>query len=135
MSIINAKKYHTDQVHYLRKAIAYTDNGSTVSVGYVPEGAVVIDAGVVVTTAFNGNTTNTVDIGFRNAGDGTAADTDDYATALALGTVGNIVADALATSTGYHAEGAEIVAVVTSTAAASAGAGFVYVAYLANNED
>lgn len=135
MSIINAKNYHTDQVHYLRKAISYTDDGSTVSVGFVPEGAVIINAGVVVTTAFNGGTTNTVDIGFRNAGDGTADDADDYASAIALGAVGNIVADALATSTASHAEGAEITASVVSTASASAGAGFVYVTFLVNNED
>lgn len=135
MSIVNAKNYHTDQVHYLRKAISYTDDGTTVSVGFVPEGALIVGAGVVVTTAFNGGTTNTVDIGFRNAGDGTSDDTDDYATDLALGTVGVIVADAMATATGYHAEGAEIVAPVVSTASASAGAGYVYVEYLALNED
>lgn len=135
MSIINAKQYHMDVVHYHRKAISYTDDGSTVSVGFLPEKAIVTNARVIVTTAFDGDTTNTVDIGFRNAGDGTADDTDDYATALALGTVGNIVADALATSTAYHAEGAEIVAVVTSTASATAGAAFVEVEFTVHNED
>lgn len=135
MSLNDAKQYHTDQVHYLRKAITYADDGSTVSVGWLPAGALVIGAGVVVSTAFDGDTTNTVDIGFRNAGDGTSDDTDDYATDLALGTVGVIVADAMATATGYHAEGAEAVAVVTSTASATAGAGHVWVQYLANNDD
>lgn len=133
MSIHDAQQYHTNQVHYLRADIAYTDDGSTVSLGWVPAGATVIGGGVVVATAFDGDTTNAVDIGFRNAGDGTTADPDDYATALALGTVGIIEADALATATGYHAKGAEITAAVTSTASATAGSGYVYVTYLVGN--
>jgi len=135
MAITDARQYHTEQVHYLRKKITFADDGDVVSVGWVPPRATVIDAGVVVSTAFDGNTTNTVDIGFRNAGDGTTADPNDYATALALGTVGIIVADALATATGYHDEGAEMTASVTSTASASAGVGYVYVAYLVDNGD
>lgn len=133
MALNDARQYHTDQLHYLRADISYTDNGSTVSLGWVPAGAVIVGGGVAVSTAFNGGTTNTVDIGFRNAGDGTTADPDDYADGLALGTVGNIVAGALATSTAYHSEGAEITAAVISTASASAGAGVVYVTYMVDN--
>ena len=136
MTVDTGKQYHTDQVHFLRLAISYTDNGSTVSMGWIPAGATVIDGGVVVTTAFNGDTTNTLDLGFRNAGDGTADDTDEFATDLALGTAGRIVADELASAGNLnHPQGTEVVAVVTSTASATAGAGVAYVTYLVNNGD
>lgn len=120
-----AREYHTAQTHYLTKAITYADNGSTLSMGYIPAGAVVVRAGVVVSTAFNGNSSNVLDIG-------TAADTDGFATDLALGTAGVIAADELATSNdvGPYATDTEIQCVVVSTASASAGAGTVFVEYL-----
>lgn len=130
------KQYELDVVHVLRKAISYTDNGTTVSVGWLPPGAIVIGGGVAVTAAFNGDTTNTADIGFRNAVDGTADDTNEYATALALGTAGYIAMDELATAGDiYTASGCEVVAVVTSTASASAGTGVVVVEYVVDNSD
>lgn len=120
-----AREYHTAQVHYLYKDITYADNGQTLSLGFVPAGATVIRGGVVVSTAFNGNSANTLDIG-------TAADTDGFATALALGTIGVIAMDELATSNdcGPYAADTELKCVVTSTASASAGAGRVWVEYL-----
>ena len=134
MTVETGKQYHTDQVHFLRKAITYADDGSTVSLGWLPARATVIDAGVVVETAFDGGTTNTLDIGFRNAGDGTAADTDEFATDLALGTAGRIVADEMATAGDLtFPGGAEVVGVVTSTASATAGAGTVYLTYIVDN--
>ena len=68
MSLNDAREYHTAQTHYLRAAITYADNGTTVSLGWVPDGAVIINAGVNVYTAFNGDTTNTLNIGYRNGG-------------------------------------------------------------------
>lgn len=134
MSVLDGRQYHTDQVHYLRKAIAYTDNGTTVSLGWIPAGALVIEAGVNVDTAFNGGSTNTVDIGFRNAGDGTTADTDEFADGLALGTAGRIIGTTINTAGDtYFPEGAEVVAPVISTAGASAGSAIVWVQYLVDN--
>ena len=120
-----AREYHTAQTHYLSKAITFADNGLTLNMGYVPAGAVVIRAGVVVSTAFNGNSSNVLDIG-------TSADTDGFATDLALGTIGCIVADELATSNdlGPYASDTLIQAVVVSTASASAGAGTVFVEFI-----
>lgn len=136
MSINAGQQYHSNQVHYLRKAITFADNGLTVSLGWVPAKAMVLRGGVVVETAFNGNSSNVLDIGFRNAGDGTTADPDEYATDLALGTAGVIVADEMATAAdAYLPLGAEITASVVSTAAASAGSGYVWVEYLAFNGD
>jgi hypothetical protein len=134
MSIYDAQQFHTNQTHFLRKAIAYTDNGSTLSMGWVPPGAAVIGAGVNVYTAFNGNSSNVLDIGYRNGGNSETDDTDEYATDIALGTAGVIVADELATAAvNYFANGAEIVAVVVSTASASAGAGIVWLEYTVAN--
>lgn len=120
-----ARQYHTAQVHYLTKNITYSDNGSTLSLGYVPAGAVVINAGVIVTTAFNGNSSNVIDIG-------TAADTDGFASAISLATIGRILADDMATSNdlGAYASDTEMKCVVTATASASAGAATVFVEYL-----
>jgi len=134
MALTDAQQYHTNQVHYLRANVTFADDGATVSLGWVPEGALVVGGGVVVATAFDSGTSDVLDIGFRNAGDGTTADPDDYATDLDLTTVGVIVADAIATATGYHAEGAEITAAYVSAGTApTAGSAYVWVEYLADN--
>lgn len=119
------RQNHTQQVGFLRKNITYADNGKTLSMGWLPAGAVVIGAGVVVGTVFNGGSTNTVDIG-------TAADTDGLATALALGTVGVIPWDESATTNdaGPYSADTEMKCVVVSTANASTGVGVVFIQYL-----
>ena len=81
--------YHQSMVHVLQKDIAYTDNGVAVVVGTIPSGSVVLRGGIAVTTAFNAGTGNVLDIG-------TSDDPDGFATDLALGTIGNIVADEMA---------------------------------------
>lgn len=134
MSLQDAREYHTSQTHYLRKAISYTDDGDTVSLGWVPEGAVIVNAGVNVHTAFNGDTTNDLDIGYRNGGDSETDDTDEYASSISLATAGIIQADDVATAAVNKFDGgAEIVAVVTSTGSASAGSATVWVEYFADN--
>jgi hypothetical protein len=118
------QEYHTNQVHYLEKKITYLDNGQTVTVGQVPPYAAIIRAGVVVTTAFNGNSSNVLDIG-------TTADPDGFATDIALGTIGVIVADEMATTDdSYSASARTIVAPVVATASATAGEGIVWVEYI-----
>lgn len=117
--------HHQGLKHVLVKEISYTDDGSTVDVGVVPKGATVVDAGVVVSVAFNGGTTNTLDIG-------PSTDTNGFATVLALGTIGVIKADEMATTddAGPYASDTTIQCVVTSTAGASAGTGRVWVEFL-----
>ena len=80
MAITDARQYHHDLVHFLRADVAYTDDDVAVSLGWLPANATVIDAGMAVSTAFNAGTSNVLDLGFRNAGDGTADDTDEFAT-------------------------------------------------------
>lgn len=118
------QEYPQNMLHFLAKSITYADNGTTVTIGTLPPGAAVVRGGVVVSTAFNGDTTNTVDIGVTG-------NTDDFATDLALGTAGVISTDDMATATSaYSASSRDVVAVVVSTASASAGAGIVWVEYV-----
>lgn len=122
----NARLYHTHQVHYLRRAISFSDGASAVlNVGTIPAGSTVIRGGVVVTTAFNAGSGNVLDIG-------TSADDDGFATDLALGTVGVIAADEMATTNdAYVTADTTIIATLALTGtAATAGAGFVWVEYL-----
>lgn len=120
------QEYHTNQVHYFCKPITYADAGTTVTVGTLPPKAAVIGAEVVVTTAFNGDTTNTVDIG-------TSDDLEDFASNLALGTKGVIRDDEMATSLyAYSAASRDVQAAVVSTASPSAGAALVIVRYVIN---
>jgi hypothetical protein len=129
MSGPSARNDGTQTIHYLRKSIAYTDGvAAVVTVGLVPINAVVLRGGVVITTAFNAGSTNVLDIG-------TLADDDGFATDLAMGTIGVIVADEMATSNdmGPMTADTAITATLALTGTApTTGAGIVWVEYMAN---
>lgn len=120
-----AREFHTAQVHYLTKAFTYADDGSTLTMGVRPAGSYVIRGGVIVTTAFNAGSTNVLDIG-------TSGDGDGFATDLALGTVGVIVADEMATTNdSYSATDETITCTVDLTGtAATTGAALAWVEYI-----
>ena len=122
-----ARKYHTQQIHYLRKSISFEDAGTVVPIGILPAGAVIHQAmsGVSVNVAFDGDTTNTLDIGVA----GTAA---KYASALALGTIGFIANDAVVSN--MIPDDIELIATVVSTAAAAAGQGVICIAFTVDND-
>lgn len=126
---ISGREYPQQMVHYFRKAFTFADALAVLSLGWLPPGGCVIRAGVVVTTLFNAGTNNRLDIG-------TSADDDEFATDLALGTVGVIVADEMATTNGaYSSTGIELTATVDVTGTtATTGAGIIWVEYLANND-
>jgi hypothetical protein len=120
-----ARTYQTEQVHYVVAPIVYTTLST--SIGWVPKGAAVVDSGVFVTTPFAGGTPQTLDLG-------TAADTDGFATALVITSVGRKVADELATSDDLvMAADTEVKATLSAGATTSAGAGYAYVAYIMAN--
>ena len=120
-----ARKFHHDLVHYVAVPIVYTTLSYTV--GKLPAGAVIVDAGVIVTTAFAGGTPQTLDIGV-------GADTDSLATALTITSKGRKVADELATSADmYLAADMDVNATLSAGATTSAGAGWVYVSYIIAN--
>lgn len=125
----SARKYHHDMVHYVSKAISYADGASKVyTVGVLPAGALVLRGGVCVTTVFNAGTANVIDIG-------TSADDDGFATDLALGTVGVISADEMATTNdAYVTTDTTVTATLALTGtAATTGAGFVWLEYIIAN--
>ena len=117
-------------VHAIRALAEYTvGNGNSVSIGKVPANAVIVDAGIVVDTAFNAATTNTADIG-------TAGAPTSLGSALAAGTIGRILADEMATSTNLTpSEDQEMFVRINMTgAAATAGALYAYVSYVIGND-
>jgi hypothetical protein len=120
-----ARIYHTNQVHYLIKEVTFADNGTAVVLGRLPANSVIIASSAVVAEAFNAGSTNVLDIG-------TTDDADGIATDLALGTVGLINADELATSNDlFHASEINVTATVAlSGTAATTGRAFVHVCYM-----
>lgn len=123
------RQFHTQQVHYLRKSITYADNGTTVDVGYIPAGAQIIKpmSGVAVNVAFNGGTTNTLDIG-----PSTDTGTDLWATVLALGTIAFVPFDEVVTL--LVSTDTLVQAKVVSSAGASAGSGEIVICYIPDND-
>lgn len=123
-----AVKYHTHQTHYLRKTVGYATRGTAVTVGVLPAGSIVVGAGAVVTTAFNGTGTDVLDIG-------TSGDGDGFATDLDVSTVGNKVWDELATSDDLYSA-SEVTITATYADAntdATAGSAEVYVLFIPPN--
>jgi len=120
-----ARKFHHDLVHYVTKPIVYTT--LTYTIGKLPKGAMVVDAGAVITTAFAGGTPQTLDMG-------TTGDPDGFATALVITSAGLKAADELATSDDLlMAADTDVTATLSAGATPSAGAGYVYVAYIIAN--
>jgi hypothetical protein len=73
-----ARKFHTQQIHYLRKTVLFSNTATQLTVGTVPAGAVLLTplSGAVVTTAFNDSGTDFLDIGTSTTGDLFATDLD-----------------------------------------------------------
>lgn len=68
--------YQTNQTHYLHATVTYADDGTAVSLGYIPAGACVLRAYAIVTTLFNDTGNDYIDIGYPDDGDEFAADLD-----------------------------------------------------------
>lgn len=129
-----AREYHTQQVHYLRKTISYTDDGTEVTVGWIPNGAVILKpmSGVHVSTAFNANTANVLDVGANTGND----DPDEWGTDLALGTATFVPLDE-AIGTYLLTADTQITATVAldeTGGAASAGSAEVVIFYVPDND-
>lgn len=124
-----ARDLNLQCIHYLRKAITYADNGNTVTVGTIPAGAHLVKpiSGVAVDVAFNGGSTNTLDIG-----PSTDSGTDLWMTVGALGTIAFVPLDEVVTN--LVSVDTIVQAKVVSTAGASAGSGVIIIAYIPNND-
>ena len=123
------RQYHTQQVHYLRKTIAYTDDDVEVTVGVIPSGSLILKpaSGVHVTTAFNAGTANVLDIG-------TSADPDAFATDLALGTADFVALDVAAGTFLVTSDTTITTTPALTGTAATAGSGEVVIAYIPDND-
>jgi len=111
-------------VHYLRKTVIFSD--TTVTIGTLPPGAVVLRAGLVITTVFAG-TTPTFDMGVTGVG-------DDFVDGASLETKGVIrdVTNMAAATMAYNADAID--ATITLIDAATSGSGIAWVEYLPNND-
>lgn len=124
-----ARQYNWQLVHYMRKTISYSDNGTAVEVGVLPAGALIIKpaSGVHVTTVFNAGSSNVLDIGVT-AGD------DLFGTDLSLGTATFVPLDE-AVGTFLQSSATRITATVTlSGTAATTGSAEVIIAYIPDND-
>jgi hypothetical protein len=116
-------------VHYLRKSITYADNGTTVTVGTIPAGSVLVKpiSGVSVSVAFDGNATNTLDIG-----PSTDTGTNLWMTVGALGSIAFVPLDEAVTNT--VSVDTIVQAAVVSTASASAGTAEIIICFIPDND-
>lgn len=129
-SLYNPRQYHTQQLHYLRRNIAYTDNGLTLDVGVIPAGSLIVKpcSGVCVHTAFDGNATNTLDIG-----PSTDSGTDLWGTLLDLSTIDAMVPLDEAVTMKVTVD-TIVQCKVVATASATAGSGVVIICYIPDND-
>ena len=83
-----ARRLQDQQVTQISRSFTFADDGSVLSIGTIPSGAVILrgQSGVIVHQVFNAGTTNVLDIG-------TTADDDLYGTDLALGTAAFVALD------------------------------------------
>lgn len=122
---ISARQSHLQHVHYLRKSVTYSDAGSTVTVGKIPSGALILKpiSGIAVTTTFDGTTT--FDLGI-------STDRDKFATDMVL-TSATFVPIDVAIDNSVAAD-TEIACSLTTAGTATQGAAEVIVAYIPDND-
>lgn len=124
----NARQFHQQMIHYLRKSFSYEDTGKVLTVGTLPAGAMILKplSGVQVNEAFTAATNKQIDIG-------TAANDDLFGTDLSLAASAFVPLD----------EAVDMVVaadtVITATpdltgATNTAGKGVIVIAYLADND-
>lgn len=124
---ISVRDNSTCNVQFIRKTVTFTDTTAVaITIGKIPAGSLIINAGAYVSTAFNNGTNNLLNIG-------TTADDDGLATVISLATVGLIVWDEFATSDDLlvAADTTLIATPSVSGTAATTGSADVFVTYLA----
>ncbi len=125
-----ARQYHTAQIHYLRKDITTADAATTVVVGVIPSGSIILEAisGVYVSTVFNAGTNNRLDIGASDD-----SGTNNYATLLTLLGIGFIELDEVAATLKVSSDTTISAYVDVTGTAATTGAASVVIAYIPPN--
>lgn len=110
--------------------IAYTDDGTAVTIAVLPKNSQIIEVQVDVTTAFNGSTTDLLDIGKTGAANHFADNLDVSSAGRILGTSD---VSQLANYATVGTSDIDVIATYTDTAGdASAGAARITVLYVQN---
>ena len=123
-----ARKYHTSQVHYLRKRITFATATVETNLGIIPAGASLVPGGGIhVVTADSGIT---LDVGFK--GGSTTDDPNGYATALTVAAVGFIALDELGATTNIQ-QSVDTTVTYTVSTGADTFVGDLIVAYVVDN--
>lgn len=121
--------FETAQTHYLYADVTFSDNGETVSLGWLPDDAVIHNIVVVTHTAFNAGTTSQIDVGFRNRGT-PADDSDGLAQDVDVSSAGAAEVDLSSTANLAFTSLGEVTATIDLVGtAATAGAARVVVEY------
>ena len=129
-NLFAGRSYETAQKHYLYADVTFANDGSTVSLGWLPEDGVIDAVTVITTTAFNAGTANVIDVGYRNRGDGVADNAAGLANDASLAAAGVGVVSLATTANLAFTGGGEVTATVALTGtAATAGAARVLVEY------
>lgn len=123
-----ARKYHTSQVHYLRKRITFATAAVETNLGIIPAGASLVPGGGIhVVTADSGIT---LDVGFKDGS--STADPNAYATALTVAAVGFIALDELGATTNIQ-QSVDTMVTYTVSTGADTFVGDLIVAYVVDN--
>lgn len=124
-----ARKYPYQMIHFLRKSIAFGDNGTALVVGVIPAGSLILKpaSGVHVTTVFNAGSGNVLDIG-------TSANDDLFGTDLALGTATFVPLDENVGGYLVTDDTTITATVALSGTAATTGAGEVVIAFIPDTD-
>jgi len=120
------RQYHTQQVHFLRKGITFSNALTTVTVGYIPNGSLVLKplSGVHIDTVFNGTAPQTLAIG-------PSTSTSLWAAALSLSTTTFVACDQNNT---YLVPSDTTVQTVIGGSGSTAGIAQIVIAYIPNTD-
>lgn len=135
MSVNAGKGQNIHQLAVQQLSARITNSSpATVSLGWLPGGAVVIGSGVSIRAAWSGTGDEAVTIGFRNSVQGATTDVDAFTeTALDLdAAVGHIAGDVVSAANIFFTAPAEVTATITNTDSTT-GDALVYVTYIVQN--
>lgn len=121
----NARSYHTQQTHYLRRRVRFNDAGigAGALLGTLPAGAMIVGQHVRVSTAFNAGTTNALNVG-TTAG-GTQLFTDAATAGARVPTIANL---------SFAADQDIFVQYAQTGTAATAGVADIVIQYAVDND-
>ena len=122
-----ARQSHVQAIHFLRKDITTADAATTVTVGTIPSGSIILEAisGVYVHVVFNAGTNNRLDIGAS-----TYSGTNNYATLLTLLGIGFIELDEVAATLKVTSDTTIKAYVDVTGTAATTGQASIVIAYI-----